>query len=224
MTFSIVARCSKTGLFGVALASSSPAVGARCPYVRSGVGAASTQNITDPDLGPRLLDSLANGRTADEAINEIVQTAPHIEYRQLLCVGRSGDSAVYSGAKVLGIWGEAHAKDVAAAGNLLATPRVPQAMVDSFLSANGDFGDRLIVALQAGLAAGGEAGPVHAAGLKIADRLSWPVAEIRCDWTDYCPVENIERAWAVYKPQMNDYVQRAANPTLAPSYGVPGDE
>ena len=70
----------------------------------------------------------------------------------------------------------------------------------------------------------GEAGPVHAAGLKIADRMSWPVAEIRCDWTDGCPVENIERAWAVYKPQMADYVQRAANPTLAPSYGVPGDE
>ena len=224
MTFSIVARCSKTGMFGVALTSSSPAVGARCPYVRSGVGAASTQNVTDPDLGPRLLDSLAKGRTAVEAIMGIVQAAPHIEYRQLLCVGRSGDSAVYSGAKVLGIWGEAQAKDVAAAGNLLATPRVPQAMVDCFLSANGDLGDRLIVALRAGLAAGGEAGPLHAAGLKIADRMSWPVAEIRCDWADGCPVENIERAWAVYKPQMADYVQRAANPTLAPSYGVPGDE
>lgn len=224
MTFSIVARCSKTGMFGVALTSSSPAVGARCPHVRSGVGAASTQNVTDPDLGPRLLDSLAKGRTTVEAIMGIVQTTPHIEYRQLLCVGRSGDSAVYTGAKVLGIWGEAHAKDVAAAGNLLATPHVPQAMVDCFLSAEGDLGDRLIAALRAGLEAGGEAGPVHAAGLKIADRMSWPVAEIRCDWTDGCPVENIERAWAVYKPQMADYVQRATNPTLAPSYGVLGDE
>ncbi len=224
MTFSIVARCAKTGMFGVALTSSSPAVGARCPFVRAGAGAASTQNITDPELGPRLLDSLAAGRSAPEAIAEITRNAGHIEYRQLLCVDRLGGSAVYSGRNVLGTWGEAHAANVAAAGNLLASSLVPQAMLDSFLSSSGHLGDRLIGALRAGLAAGGEAGSVHAAGLKLADRMSWPVADIRCDWSDDCPVENIARAWAIYKPQMADYVQRAVDPTLAPSYGVPGDE
>lgn len=224
MTFSIVARCASTGMFGVALTSSSPAVGARCPYVRAGVGAASTQNVTDPELGPRLLDCLAAGHAAPKAISEVARTAPYIEYRQLLCVDIEGRSAVYSGSKVLGTWGEAHALNVAAAGNLLANSSVPQAMVDRFLASSGQLGDRLILALRAGLEAGGEAGTLHAAGLKLADRLSWPVAEIRCDWSQDCPIESVARAWAVYKPQMQDYVQRAINPTLAPSYGVPGDE
>jgi uncharacterized Ntn-hydrolase superfamily protein len=223
MTITIAARCARSGLFGVAITSSSPAVGARCPYVRAGVGAASTQNVTDPELGPQLLDRLAEGLTAEQAIAAVAKAAPHIAYRQLLCVDRHGGSAVYSGANVLGVWAEARGPDAAAAGNLLANTGVPQAMLDSFSASTGHLGDRLVDALRAGLAAGGEAGPVRSASLKLADRLSWPVAEIRCDWTEDCPVETIARGWAVYKPQMGAYVQRAVDPTMAPSFGVPGD-
>jgi uncharacterized Ntn-hydrolase superfamily protein len=97
-------------------------------------------------------------------------------------------------------------------------------MVAGFETATGHLGDRLIAALRAGLAAGGEAGPVHSAGLKIADRLDWPLADLRCDWTEACPIEAVATAWEVYKPQMAAYVQRAEDPTQAPSYGVPGDE
>jgi uncharacterized Ntn-hydrolase superfamily protein len=97
--------------------------------------------------------------------------------------------------------------------------------VDGFEAAEGHLGDRLIAAMRAGLAAGGEAGPVHSAGMLIVDEVSWPVAELRCDWApEACPIENIAAAWAVYKPQLGDYVQRALNPSAAPSYGVPGDE
>ena len=64
MTFSLVGRCARTGRFGVVVASSSPAVAARCAWARAGVGAVATQNITDPRLGPRLLDLLALGRSA----------------------------------------------------------------------------------------------------------------------------------------------------------------
>ena len=79
-------------------------------------------------------------------------------------------------------------------------------------------------AMRAALDAGGEAGPVHSAGLLLVDREDWPLAELRCDWTETCPIEAIAEAWTVYKPQMADYVTRALNPAGAPSYGVPGEE
>ncbi|MEL6318026.1 MAG: DUF1028 domain-containing protein, partial [Pseudomonadota bacterium] len=75
-----------------------------------------------------------------------------------------------------------------------------------------------------GLDAGGEAGPVRSAGLQIADSLSWPAADLRCDWTEDCPVAALAAIWAVYKPQLADYVRRAMDPASAPSFGVPGDE
>ncbi|MEO1551360.1 MAG: DUF1028 domain-containing protein, partial [Pseudomonadota bacterium] len=115
-------------------------------------------------------------------------------------------------------------RDVIAAGNLLADEGVPQAIVDGFEGAPGALGNRLLAALRAGLEAGGEAGPIHSAGLQICDAVPWPVADLRCDWTERCPIDAIEAAWAVYAPQMGDYVQRALDPRAAPSYGVPGDE
>ena len=72
--------------------------------------------------------------------------------------------------------------------------------------------------------AGGEAGPVRSAGLKIVDTVSWPVVDLRCDWSEDCPIEQLGLAWKIYKPQMADYTQRAIDPRAAPSYGVPGDE
>jgi len=113
---------------------------------------------------------------------------------------------------------------VASGGNLLANDTVPQAIVDGYTSAKGHIGDRLIVAMRAGLAAGGEAGPLHSAGMQIVDKDSWPIADLRCDWTEDCPIENIAMAWKIYKPQMQAYIQRAHDPRQAPSYGVPGDE
>lgn len=224
MTFSLVARCAETGMFGVAISSSSPAVAARCSYTRAGVGAVASQNITDPTLGPLALDLMERGKRADEAIAEIRRTAKFIEYRQVLAVDTKGRTAIHSGPNSLGIWTEARAENVASGGNLLANDSVPQAIVDGFLAAKGHLGDRLIAAMRAGLAAGGEAGPVHSAGLQIADKLSWPVADLRCDWTEACPIENIAVAWEVYKPQLDAYIQRALDPREAPSYGVPGDD
>ena len=78
--------------------------------------------------------------------------------------------------------------------------------------------------MQAGLAAGGEAGPVHSAGLKLVRDVPWPVADLRIDWTEGCPIAALATAWEVYKPQMDAYVTRALDPSAAPSYGVPGDE
>ncbi|WGV17715.1 DUF1028 domain-containing protein [Fuscovulum ytuae] len=225
MTFSLLARCAETGAFGMVISSSSPAVAARCAHARAGVGVAATQNITDPALGPRLLDRLAGGDGAAEAMAAVVAGAAHVDYRQLMVVDGQGRVASHCGGRILGRWGIAEGEGVIAGGNLLAHEGVPAAMVEGFLGARGALGDRLIAALIAGRDAGGEAGPVHSAGLLMVDRESWPVAELRCDWSEEArPIEAVARAWAVYAPQMAAYVQRARDPREAPSYGVPGDE
>ncbi|MCV2863744.1 DUF1028 domain-containing protein [Albidovulum sediminicola] len=224
MTFSLVARCERTGMFGVAISSSSPAVAARCSHARAGVGAVASQNVTDPALGPMALDLMAGGMTAEAAVEELRRQGRFMEYRQVLAVDAAGGTAIHSGPNALGIWAEARADNVASGGNLLANDGVPGAIVAAFLDSDGHLGDRLVAALRAGLAAGGEAGPVHSAGMKVVDRMSWPVADLRCDWTEGCPIEAVATAWDIYKPQLDAYVQRALDPRAAPSYGVPGDE
>lgn len=224
MTFSIVGHCPESGMFGLAISSSSPAVAARCAFARAGVGAVATQNVTDPRLGPHALDLMERGATPSEALAILERSGAHMAWRQVLAVGRLGESAIYSGSNVLGMWSEAQSVDAAAAGNLLADAGVPEVMVQSFRAGRGHLGARLVAALRAGLDAGGEAGPVHSAGLLLVDRESWPLAELRIDWTEDCPIAALETAWKVYEPQMNDYVTRALDPRAAPSYGVPGDE
>ncbi|QIE45257.1 DUF1028 domain-containing protein [Pseudohalocynthiibacter aestuariivivens] len=224
MTFSLVARCAETGMFGIAISSSSPAVAARCAFARAGVGAVASQNVTDPTLGPLTLDLMQAGMTAPEAIAEMQQRSKFTEYRQVLAVDSQGRTAIHSGPNSLGIWTQAQTENVASGGNLLANDTVPQAIVDEFLRTSGHIGDRLIAAMRAGLAAGGEAGPVHSAGMMIVDRVAWPVADLRCDWADDCPIQNIATAWDIYKPQLDAYIQRALDPSAAPSYGVPGDD
>lgn len=211
-------------MFGVAISSSSPAVAARCAHARARVGAVASQNVTDPRLGPMALDLMAAGAGAAAAIAELQRRGSFMEYRQVLAVDREGGSAIHSGARSLGIWTQAQARDVAAGGNLLANDGVPQAMVAAFLGSSGHLGDRLLAALRAGLEAGGEAGPVHSAGLLVVDEQPWPLVDLRCDWTEDCPIAAVEKAWQIYKPQMADYVLRALDPRRAPSYGVPGDE
>jgi uncharacterized Ntn-hydrolase superfamily protein len=224
MTFSLVARCTETGMFGTAIASSSPAVAARCSYTRAGVGAVSSQNITDPALGPLALDLMQSGLPANEAIAGVRDQGRFMDYRQVLVIDQDGRTAIHSGPRSLGIWTEAQGRNVISAGNLLANADVPQAMVAGFETATGHLGDRLIAAMRAGLAAGGEAGPIHSAGLQICDTVPWPVADLRCDWTDDCPIAALAAAWEVYQPQLEAYVQRALDPRAAPSYGVAGDE
>lgn len=225
MTFSLLARCPETGAFGMVISSSSPAVAARCAHARAGVGVAATQNITDPTLGPRLLDLMEAGASAPEAMAQVVAETGHIGFRQLMCVDAAGRVASHSGARTLGVWALAEGTGAIAGGNLLAHDRVPAAMLAGYGAATGSFGDRLVAGLIAGRDAGGEAGPVHSAGLLVVDRESWPVAWLRADWSETAtPIEEVARAWTVYQPQMAAYIQRAKDPEWAPSYGVPGDE
>jgi uncharacterized Ntn-hydrolase superfamily protein len=223
MTYSIVARCRDTGMFGVAVASSSPAVAARCAYAQAGIGAVASQNVTDPTLGPAALALMARGASAGEAVAILARTRPHMAYRQLLAVDAEGTSAIHSGPEALGTWAEARDIDVACGGNLLASADVPRAMVTAFQAASGHLGDRLTAVMRAARDAGGEAGPVRAAGLKLVASVPWPVADLRVDWDDD-PIERLAALWDLWKPQLDAYVTRALDPSAAPSYGVPGDE
>ena len=103
MTFSVVARCPKSGQFGIAISSSSMAVAARCAFVRAGVGAVATQNITDPRLGPRGLDLMAAGRSAVDALAVLQAEHKHIDFRQLVLIDAKGTVARHSGKNTLGV-------------------------------------------------------------------------------------------------------------------------
>jgi len=155
MTFSIAARCPETGMLGLAISSSSPAVTARCAHARAGVGAVASQNITDPTLGPLALRLMEDGASAGQAVEIIVASRPNIQFRQLIAVDRVGRTATFSGSHSLGVHGVAEGPAVVAGGNLLADPDIPRAMVDSFLGVRGDLGDRLLTALATALGAGG---------------------------------------------------------------------
>jgi uncharacterized Ntn-hydrolase superfamily protein len=224
MTFSLVGRCARTGTLGVAVTSSSPAVAARCAWARARVGAVSTQNVTDPALGPQVLELIESGCSAADALDEVIDRAPHAAYRQLAVIDAQGRTASYSGARTLGRHGSTSGVDCLAAGNLLADERVTAAMVQAFGQRPHDhLAERLLDALRAGQVAGGEEGPVYSCGLLIVDEVSWPVTDLRVDWHDD-PITDLARLWTMWRPQEAEYVRRALDPASAPSYGVPGDE
>ncbi len=218
MTFSIVARLPDAEVMGIAMASSSPAVAARCAHARARAGAVATQNLTDPALGPRILDSLARGSAAEIALAEALHGTPFGDYRQLVVIGRHGPPAVHSGGRTLGTSGSALGAEAAAAGNLLARPSIPAVMIEAFESAAGHLGARLMQALRAGLDAGGECGPVHSAGLLLVREVSWPIVDLRVDWSDDDPVAMLTSLWERYAPQIDDYVLRAVDPVHAPGF------
>ena len=223
MTFSIVARSPDRGMFGVAISSSSPAVGARCAHARAGVGAVASQNITDPALGGTILEGMAQGQSAAQALRGALSQTPHGAYRQLLVVGRQDPPQIHSGARALGIVGAAIGVDAAAAGNLLAHAEVPAVMIEAFSTSVGHLAARLLTALRAGVDRGGEAGPLHSASVLVVGEPTWPIVDLRVDWTEGNPVAELWAIWNLYAPQIDDYIRRAKDPGNAPSFGVPGD-
>ena len=212
MTFSLAGRCERTGSVGAVIASASMAVAARCVAVRAGVGAVCSQSTTDPRLREALLEAMAGGLAASDALAVVLGRATDVGYRQLAAVDAGGGSASYSGELALGEATDVRAAGAAAAGNLLADPGVPAAMLAAFTDRAGDsLGDRLIAGLQAGLAAGGEVSPVRSAGMVIAEAVPWPVTDLRVDWHDD-PVGQLAGLWQIWQPQAASYIGRALRP------------
>ena len=224
MTFSITARCPDTGQFGIAISSSSIAVGARCPWLLPGVGAVSTQNITLPSLGPEVLALIEQGLAPAEALDKVLTRNGYSQYRQITAIDHLGQSAHFSGAQTLGKHNAVSGEHCVAAGNMLADPSVISAMVTAFEHGEGQLADRLLAALQAAIGAGGEAGPVHSAALVVVGELTWPIINLRVDWADDNPIGALEKLWNAYRPQVQDYIDRALAPDRSPGYGVAGDD
>lgn len=226
MTFSITGRCEDTGMFGVAITTSSICVGSRCPWARAGVGAVATQNVTLPSIGNMVLDALEQGATAKTALTDVMAGLDHTDYRQVAVIDKTGETAIFSGSNTLGTNAVSAGNNCIAAGNLLRSDSLPSVMTAKFESLKGThLASRLLQSLAAGLYdAGGEEGPVHSAALLVVDEQNWPLVDLRVDWDDEDPIRVLQRLWQDYEPQMPDYVTRALDPESAPSYGVPGDE
>ncbi|MCP8686765.1 DUF1028 domain-containing protein [Marinobacterium sedimentorum] len=223
MTFSVAGFCPDTGMLGCAITSSSIGVASRCAWVDSGTGVALTQNVTNPALGSLGLKLLREGLAPAQVLKAQACADTDVQWRQLGLVNARGETATFSGTRALGIHATAEGRHCLAMGNLLANAAVPQAMIGAFESSRGHLADRLLQALEAGLAAGGEMGPVYSAGLKICAEPSWPVVDLRVDWREQ-PILELRSLWTRYAPQMQAYITRASTPSDAESFGVPGDE
>ena len=216
MTFSLVGMCRRTAMLGAAVTTSSIGVGSRCPYARAGVGAVLTQHRTDPTLGPRGLDLLGAGRSAQETVDALVDGNPTIGWRQLAVIDRTGATAFFHGEHIISIHNAAQGASSCAIGNIVRNDGVPQAMVDAFEVAPGEhLAERLVRGLEAGEAAGGELKQVKSAALLVVHEHSFPLVDLRVEF-DRNPLAELRFLWEVYRPQVDHYVQRAVDPDSMP--------
>jgi uncharacterized Ntn-hydrolase superfamily protein len=212
MTFSIAARDPKTGMFGLGVASSSIAVGNRCPWARAGVGAVLTQHRTDIRMGPLGLDLLARGLSASETIDIMVAGSDYPDLRQFAVVDRAGRTAWYSGPAIESVTAACEGNACVAIGNFLSGTGVPQAMAEAYESNPAlHFAERLLAAIDAGIAAGGETQETMAAALLIVDEHPWPLVDLRVDFQRH-PAAALRDLWRFYEPLVERFVTQVLRP------------
>lgn len=183
-TFSITARCARTGQLGVAVSTKVPAVGMLCPFVESGVGAIATQSFVNPYLGLWGLDLLRSGQSAAQTLLALQDRDPGIQHRQLAIVDRHGDSVAFSGDQCDTWYGHRTGPNYAVAGNMLVGEETLAAMEASFaatVATRMPLAERLLVALQAGQNAGGDKRGRQSAALRVFDREAYPALDLRVD-------------------------------------------
>ena len=225
-TFTIVGRCSRTGILGVAITTSDLAVGSRCPYVKPLVGAVSTQAFTDPRLGPFALRLLETGYSCSAALQQIEASDPHIERRQLGLVDQDGNSAARTGTLNRPWAGHIANRDYVAMGNGLAGEQVVRAMATAYEQGEAeDLEERLLRAIEAGQEAGGEEAdftPYHSAALLVWGSQSFPRVDLRVDEHD-APLMELRRILEIYKTKIDFFTLRASNPEAALTASVRTD-
>lgn len=216
MTWSIVAHDPATGAFGVAVATCAFAVGASCPFVRSGVGAVSTQSMTNRYLGPAILDALEAGMTPTEAIERALAPDGGRHLRQVHCVDAQGRTANWTGRNCVDWCGEATAPHVSVAGNMLAGSEVVAATLATY-QAGGDLPERMMAAMAAGEAAGGDRRGRQSAAMLVTTIEDFPDLNLRVD--DHIdPLGELERLlgiWQATFPPRRGWAPSKANPSGA---------
>ena len=215
MTFSIAGRCARTGMLGAVVTTSSIAVGSRCPYAAAGVGAVLTQNRTDPRLGPAILDRLKRGEAPEPILHQLEASDPNLGWRQLAAIAADGRAAFFNGAKITSIAKGRVGRDCVGIGNILRTTEVVDAMVESFEASDAEpLAERLLRAIEAGHAAGGELKQVKSAGLLVVHREAFPYVDLRVDLSPQ-PLTELRFLWELYRPEADAYVVRAVEPDKA---------
>ena len=217
-TFSITARCSRTGMLGIAITTSDITVGSRCPYVMASVGAVSTQASTDPTLGPFALRLIEQGYSAIGALQQLETSDPYIERRQLGVVDRNGNSAARTGTMNNAWAGHVTGRDHVAMGNGLVDEGVVQNMASVFLeTAELDLEERLMRTLEAGQQAGGEAQdstPYHSSALLVYGSDAFSRVDLRVD-EHPMPVVELRRLLDIFAPKIDYFALRVTDPEAA---------
>ena len=181
MTWSIVAR-DRSGAFGVAIASRFFAVGVLCPHARSGVGALSTQALVNPLYGARALELMAQGVAAAEVVQTLIAADAGREHRQLHLIDAAGRIAAHTGSACIEWCGQLAGEGYSVAGNMLAGPQVIRDTAAAYeAGAELSFAERLIAALEAGDAAGGDKRGKQAAALLTHGAEDYPLLDLRVD-------------------------------------------
>lgn len=219
MTFSIAGRCTRTGMLGAIVTTSSMGVGSRCPWALAGVGAALTQHRTDPRLGPLMLERLKAGKAPEAIMKELEASDPNLKWRQLALLAADGRAAYFHGSKILSTKKGVIGKDCVAIGNIIRTTEVVDAMVSAFEGcADQPLPERLMRAIEAGQAAGGEWKQVKSAGLVVVHKESFPYVDLRIEMSPR-PLEELRFLWETYQPSADLYVTRGVDPDSAPGTG-----
>ncbi|WP_127142684.1 DUF1028 domain-containing protein [Pelagibacterium montanilacus] len=205
MTFSIVARDAATGYVGVATATGGPAVGSLVPHARPGLGAIATQGLTNPFLGFDGLEALAEGLSAGEALERVKAADADIAKRQVIIVDRNGGTQGWCGCALGAESGMVLAEGVAVAGNLLADTEVLDAMLAAYQRREGEALEaRLLAALGAGEARGGDRRGTRSAALKVYADQPYPRYDVRVDSSDH-PIAQL--AEVLGEVRIGDYAE-----------------
>jgi uncharacterized Ntn-hydrolase superfamily protein len=203
-------------MLGAVVTTSSMSVGSRCAYATAGIGAALTQHRTDPRLGPKMLERLAQGASPDTIMRDLAAREPGIGWRQLALIGADGTGAFLNGDRISSVANGQVGRDCVAIGNILRNTGVVDAMVETFeTNADQPLAERLLRAIEAGEAAGGELKQVKSAGLVVAHRESFPFVDLRVDLSPQ-PLVQLRFLWELYQPTADAYVVRAVDPDNAP--------
>jgi uncharacterized Ntn-hydrolase superfamily protein len=209
-TFSIVAA-GPDGQLGLASTSKVLAVGGRCPYVVPGLVAISSQAYADPHLSTAIERGLGEGLDLQTAFERALAADPAREWRQLLAIAADGTSAVHTGAETDPWAGHRHGRSCVAAGNLLTGQATVDAMVETFEADDSPaLGERLLLALEAGQAAGGDRRGRQSAVLLVHGPLEPPYIDLRVD--DHPdPVAELRRLWSFMTPEVLSRAWRVAS-------------
>lgn len=203
-TYSVVARCAQTGEFGAAVASAVPAVGGICLYLRSGVGAVSTQSWVNPYLAGAVLDRLARGEGTARAVAEALSDDPARGVRQLGAIGPQGRGAAHTGGDCTDWCGAREGEGFSVQGNMLTGPAVVDAMAQAMTQA-GPLEERLMRALEAAQAAGGDKRGRQSAALAVIGAEDYRRVDLRVD-LDEDPVAQLRRVLTVATAQLAPFI------------------